>query len=147
MTSRLPTDVWETVVRSMPIPSVDLVVETPDGIVLARRSNEPAKGEWFVPGGRIHKCEPIEDAVHRVAREELGLDVTIEARLGTYDHFYDVSDVDGTGKHYVAHGFLVSTAETQFALDDQHEAVRVFSERPPDVHEYVDAYLDAADVL
>jgi colanic acid biosynthesis protein WcaH len=63
-------------VTSVPLVSVDLVVRHDGGAVLGRRQNEPAKGEWFVPGGRVHKDERLTDAVHRVARTELGSDVT-----------------------------------------------------------------------
>lgn len=52
-------ETWKSIVQSMPIPSVDLVVKCPDGILLGKRVNEPAKGEWFVPGGRIQKGEPL----------------------------------------------------------------------------------------
>lgn len=67
---RIPDRVWETIVRNVPIVSVDLVVRSPDGVILTKRMNEPAKGEWFVPGGRVHKHERLTDAVHRVASED-----------------------------------------------------------------------------
>jgi colanic acid biosynthesis protein WcaH len=46
-------DDWETIVASVPIISVDLVVSRDGGVVLGRRTNEPAKGDWVVPGGRV----------------------------------------------------------------------------------------------
>jgi colanic acid biosynthesis protein WcaH len=120
---------WETVVRSVPIVSVDLVVLTDDGVVLTKRTNEPAKDEWFVPGGRVRKGERIRDAVHRVADEELGVDVTIEQSLDAYEHLYETSELDDTGgKHYVPHGFVVRADSESFTLDTQHEAVEVFPE-------------------
>ncbi len=152
MTDRVdhvPADVWSSIVATVPIPSVDLVVQCPDGILLARRQNEPARGEWFVPGGRIHKGEPLRDAVDRVAREELGIDVTIERDLGAYDHFYETADVpEAGGKHYVAHGYLVRTASTDVTLDDQHDQAQVFPvENLPALHDHVQAYLRDAGVL
>ncbi|MFC7069353.1 GDP-mannose mannosyl hydrolase [Halobaculum lipolyticum] len=146
---RLPDDVWETVVSNAPIPSVDLVVRSGDGVVLARRTNEPAKGEWFVPGGRIRKGETLREAVHRVARIELGVDVTVERELGAYDHLYEASDVaDSGGKHYVAHGYVVTPDAAEFELDAQHDDVRVFApEDLPSLHEYVEAYLVDAGIL
>ena len=78
----IPDEVWSDIVEHVPIPSVDLLVVTDDGLLLAKRQNEPAKGEWFVPGGRIHKGESLEEAVHRVAREELGVDVVIDEEIG-----------------------------------------------------------------
>jgi len=139
-------DAWETIVSHAPVPSVDLVVDCADGVLLAKRRNEPAKGEWFVPGGRIQKGEPIEETVHRVAREELGVSISIEAALGTYDHFYDTADVPGAGgKHYVAHGFLVTPDSERIERDDQHGESRVFAPADlPELHPYVEAYLDDA---
>lgn len=138
---------WQTVVESVPVPSVDLVVVTDGSVVLAERTNQPAEGEWFVPGGRIQKGERIEEAVHRVARTELDVSVTIRERLGAYDHFYEVSDVPDTSKHYVAHGFVVETDGDPVTADDQHADVRVFESRPDDCHEYVAAYLDDASAV
>lgn len=143
----IPADEWATIVESVPVPSVDLIVSTDDGIVLAKRENNPAKGEWFVPGGRIKKGERLTDAVQRVADEELGVDVTICERLGAYDHLYDVSDVPDTSKHYVAHGFVVTPDGEPVVNDDQHSSIEVFRSRPPGCHEYVADYLDDAERL
>lgn len=131
-------------------PSVDLVVMYSGGVVLGRRSNEPAKGSWFLPGGRLQKGERLEETVHRVAEEEVGLEVTIRQQTAVHDHFYDVHDVDGVvTKQYVSHGFLVEAAagSSPVAADDQHDEVKVFFDRPKYCHEYVAAHLDAAGVL
>ena len=138
---------WRTIVSNMPIPSVDLLIKCPEGIVLGKRTNEPARGEWFNPGGRIHKGEPLEAAVHRIAEEELGIEISIDRSLGVYDHFYDTSDVpESGGKHYIAHAYLVSTSDCDVTPDDQHSAFRVFENPPDDLHPHVEAYLEAADL-
>ncbi len=146
----IPPDEWRTVVQHVPIVSVDLVVQQGDSVLLGKRTNDPAKGEWFVPGGRVHKHEQLVDAVHRVARDELGSEVTIERQLGVYEHFYDTAEVaDVGGKHYVPTGFLVRTDSRDIQLDGQHNTFRWFS--PPfdsiDLHPYVRTYLADADIL
>ncbi|MDV7349646.1 NUDIX domain-containing protein [Halorubrum distributum] len=134
---------WRSIVKSMPIPSVDLLVICPDGILLGKRTNEPAKGEWFVPGGRIQKGEPLREAVHRIAEEELGIEVTIEQSLGTYDHFYDCSDVpESGGKHYIAHAYAVSASSCQASGDGQHAEFRVFETVPDSLHPHIKAYVE-----
>jgi len=141
---------WATIVANVPIPSVDLVVRHEGGVVLGRRTNAPARGEWFVPGGRVRKGERLTDAVHRVARDELGVDVTIGDRLGAYTHLYETSDVDGVeSKHYVANGFVVEPIDDPLATapDAQHDELRLLRERPDDCHDYVAAYLDTAGLL
>jgi colanic acid biosynthesis protein WcaH len=145
----LPDETWETVVRSVPLVSVDLVAHHDGGIVLGKRTNEPAKGKWFVPGGTVKKHERLVDAVQRVAREELGVSVTIDRRIGIYEHFYDVADIDDAGgKHYVPIGFEVTTDSETLEPDDQHAQLRVFE--PPfelDLHPYVATYLEDAGVI
>jgi len=141
----IPPEKWEVIVDNVPIVSVDLIVKYEGGVLLGLRENEPAKGEWFVPGGRVRKGEKLEAAVHRIAREELAVDVDIKSMLGTYGHFYERSEV-GTSKHYVAHGYHVRTGETELKSDSQHRALSVFETRPENLHEYVEQYLAAADL-
>jgi colanic acid biosynthesis protein WcaH len=142
-------DDWEAIVSNAPIVSVDLIVLTPDGVVLGRRENEPAKGLWFVPGGRVQKGERLAEAAQRVARDELGVEVDVRERLGVYEHLYEEADVaDAGGKHYVPVGFVVETDRTAFETDDQHGALRVFpTDDLPDLHEYVEEYLRDAGVF
>ncbi len=151
MTDWIPTDEWQTVVRHLPIASVDLVVAHDDGVVLGRRTNEPAKGRWFMPGGRLRKGERLLEAVTRVGKEELGVDVDVRRRLGVHDHVWETHDVPGVAtKQYVSHGFLVEpTADpvTGGPGDSQHDEIRVFRSRPQELHEYVATYLDEAGVL
>ena len=139
----IPDDVWEDIVEHMPIPSVDLLVVTDEGILLAKRQNEPAKGEWFVPGGRIQKGESLHEAVHRVAEEELDIDVVIQNELGTYDHFYETADTaNAGGKHYVAHGFVVRPKSDTLCLDEQHSDAKYFEfDALPSLHQHVKMYL------
>ena len=143
----IPDDDWATIVRNVPIVSVDLVVLTDDGVVLAKRTNQPAKGEWFVPGGRVRKGERLEDAVHRVAEEELGIEVEIVESLGAYEHLYRESDVDASGgKHYLANGFVVRSVADSFTLDGQHGDVRTVEDLE-DIHPYVKAYLSDTNLV
>lgn len=146
--ARVADAAWEAIVRNVPLVSVDLVVTCDDGVVLGKRTNRPARGEWFVPGGTVRKNERLTEAVDRIADAELGVAVEIDERLGVYEHFYDTSDVDGVdSKHYVAIGYAVTPASTEFTGDDQHEELKAFSTLPSDLHPYVRAYLEDADVV
>ncbi|WP_394348232.1 NUDIX domain-containing protein [Halorubrum sp. SS7] len=99
----IPGEEWQTIVANVPLVSVDLVIEHDGGVLLGRRKNEPAKGEWFVPGGTVRKNELRTKAVHRVATDELGESVAIDGCLGTYEHLYETAAVDGVeSKHYLA---------------------------------------------
>lgn len=141
-------ETWEDIVRNVPIVSVDLVVLVDGGVALAKRQNHPAKGEWFVPGGRVHKGEMLKDTVDRIAYEEFGIKVEIVESLGAFQHLYDESDIsDSGGKHYFANGFVVKTTDKPTVSDDQHGSVRVFSELPENLHAYIEAYFRDSETL
>ncbi|SEH45565.1 colanic acid biosynthesis protein WcaH [Halopenitus malekzadehii] len=142
----IPDDEWRIIVGNVPLVSVDLVIEHDDGVILGKRENEPAKGEWFVPGGTVLKNEPRTDAVHRVADEELGESVVIDDCLGTYEHFYEAAAAEGVdSKHYLATGYRChfERNDPDIVGDEQHSALRVV--RPPfdKFHPYVERYFDA----
>jgi colanic acid biosynthesis protein WcaH len=130
---RLTQEEFAAVVRNTPLVSIDLVVRDPAGrVLLGVRRNEPAKGFWFVPGGRIAKDEPIADAFRRLCRVELNLDLTIEdgAFLGVYEHFYDTNFTQqgGFGTHYVVLGYSILLDEAPLDLPrEQHERYRWFT--------------------
>lgn len=145
----IPREDWKTIVQNVPIVSVDLVVLHDDDVLLGKRKNKPAKGEWFVPGGRINKNESLEEAAHRIVREELGVKIEIIERLGTYEHLYQESDVPSSnGKHYIATRFLAKslTPDRNPKPDDQHEELRVFKEIPQGLHRYSKQYFEEETV-
>ncbi|WP_436903790.1 GDP-mannose mannosyl hydrolase [Halovenus halobia] len=146
MSEWIPDDEWATIVRNVPIVSVDLLVRVDGGLLLGKRTNEPAKGEWFIPGGRVHKGETRTDAVTRIAKDELGVDVEIVESLGAFEHIYETSELDNVEtKHYLANGYVVTPATDQFQPDGQHADFRVFNSIPDSLHTYVRAYVDQAE--
>jgi len=139
----IPPDEYRTVAKHVPIVSVDLLVHHAGGIVLGKRQNEPAKGEWFVPGGTVLKGETRRQAVHRVAQEELGVDVTIDRELGVFDHFYETAaSEDLDSKQYLATAYVVTPVVEKFVPDDQHAELKTFDAPFPELHDYVQRYVN-----
>jgi len=70
----------------MPIPCVDLlVVDNAGNILLVKRQNEPAKGQWWFPGGRVNYRETRRDAAIRKLKEECNLEAIELRELGTFE--------------------------------------------------------------
>jgi ADP-ribose pyrophosphatase YjhB (NUDIX family) len=65
-----------------PLPTVDIIIEDMDGIVLVARKNKPLG--WALPGGFVDYGESLEQAAVREALEETGLQVTLQRQLKTY---------------------------------------------------------------
>lgn len=70
----------------MPLLCVDGVIRnSSDRVLLVKRSNEPLKGRWWVPGGRVLKGESLEQAFRRKMRQELGLKVADVYCIGYFE--------------------------------------------------------------
>jgi colanic acid biosynthesis protein WcaH len=148
--ARLEPGDFENVIRLTPLVSIDLVIRSSDGRVLVgRRNHEPAKGCFFVPGGRITKNETVAAAFRRLTLDELGVEKQIEeARfLGMFEHFYPTNCFErgAFGTHYVVLGYeLTSPVEDALLPKEQHGeyAWRTEAEllNNPEVHEHTKAY-------
>ena len=140
----IPTEEFATVLNRVPQVCVEVVLESDEGVLLAHRTNEPAKGKWFWPGSRLYKGEQLDEAARRVAREELGVEVTVEGQVGVYGHFWDASRVDGVdSRHTVNIVFRVRQVDpaAEVTLDEQHDDHRFVTGEEGGLHEYVREYL------
>ena len=141
---------FDNVVRLTPLVAIDLIVRSADGrILVGRRKNEPAKGSFFAPGGRISKNETLAAAFRRISLAELGVEKRIEdARfVGVYEHFYATNnhEVAGFGTHYVVLAYELTSAVEDLRLPkDQHGEFAWLTEaellRCVKVHQNVKSY-------
>jgi colanic acid biosynthesis protein WcaH len=116
---------FKTVVENTPLVSIDLCLVCDGQLLLGKRNNDPLKGEWFTPGGRIHKNETWQHALLRIVELELGLcDTAVEnfALMGMWDHFYNNSALDqDISTHYVnLPHYAEFQSKPKITLDDQH---------------------------
>lgn len=65
-----------------PILAVDIIITTPQGIVLIERKSYP-KG-WALPGGKVEYGETIEEAAVRETKEEISLDIRLIRQFHVY---------------------------------------------------------------
>ncbi|MEZ9077686.1 GDP-mannose mannosyl hydrolase [Vibrio cyclitrophicus] len=126
---RLELETFKTVVESTPLVSLDLVVRNSDGqVLLGERTNRPAQGYWFVPGGRILKDEAFDVAFKRLTSVELDVELSLSSAsfLGPYEHHYsDNFSGDEFSTHYVVLGYeVVLDLELSELPSEQHRAYR-----------------------
>ena len=71
----LEPDTFKSIIENAPLVSIDICLVYKGKILLGRRNNQPLKGEWFTPGGRIFKNEPWQECIRRVVVSELGITI------------------------------------------------------------------------
>ncbi|MDR8524433.1 GDP-mannose mannosyl hydrolase [Shewanella fidelis] len=128
----LPLETFKLVVKSTPLVSIDLIVRNSEGkILLGKRANRPAKGNWFVPGGRVLKDESLEDAFNRLIIAELGLIKTTSSFKGVYQHFYDDNFCEEIfTTHYVVLAYEIEfNGELSSLPIEQHTEYKWFNEK------------------
>ena len=91
-----------------PLPTVDIIIEWENSIILIKRKNPPFG--WALPGGFVDYGESLEQAAIREAREETSLAISDLRLLGCYSEpsrdsrFHTISSV------FIAHGAGVPQA-------------------------------------
>jgi colanic acid biosynthesis protein WcaH len=145
---------YEAVVRLTPLVAMDLIVRSPDGKVLVgRRTNEPAKGTFFVPGSRISKNETRAAAFKRITREELGRELSIEgaAFRGVFEHLYPANRFEkpGFGTHYIVLAYeMTLDLDLRSLPQEQHGEYRWLSPEAlladAEVHPNTKAYFSSS---
>ena len=103
-----------------PAPTVDIVIEVGDRIVLIRRRHPPPG--WALPGGFIDAGEKAQDAAVREALEETGLRVTLTDLLGVYS-----DPARDPRRHTISTVYIGKAEGTPSGADDAAEA-RLVSE-------------------
>lgn len=148
MSKLIPMEEFKTVVENAPLISIDLVTMFKDKVLLGRRVNKPAKDFYFTTGGIVRKNELFKEAQKRIAKNELGLELTTELKfIGIFEHFYNDSIFDNISTHYVNHGYLLELEKELINLpQEQHSNYKWFGIKEllqsDEVHKYVKDYFN-----
>lgn len=119
---------FKTLYSQVPRLVVEIVVTTEKGIVLTLRDDEAWKNLWHIPGGTVFYQESVEDAVQRVAMEELGISVKIEKLLGYMEY---PSEIIHRGFGWpVSLAFLCSSNSPIPDINEEGEKIQVFDYIP-----------------
>jgi len=107
-------ELYHKIIENMPILCVDGLILMENKILLLKRLNYPAKGEWWFPGGRVLKNEKISDSIIRKVKEETNLNVEIISQIGVYETIFEK-------KHTVNICFLLKNLNSEIILNSEHE--------------------------
>lgn len=140
----IPSDLYKTIVDLMPILCVDIVLKYNGKYLLVKRTKEPLKDQWWVPGGRVLKGETITDAARRKIKEELGVEAEILKVLGYFEDKFRENEFGlESGIHTVSIVFLVKPLSLDFKLDNQSSSWKFVNALPE--HFIIKSFLTGAN--
>jgi colanic acid biosynthesis protein WcaH len=126
----IPTSLYDQIVKLLPIVSVDAVIVIDKSLLLLKRNNQPAKGLWWFPGGRIHKGESLEQTLRREVKEETGLELKNYKLINVYSRVFPE-------RHDITIAYLCKCEKGKIRLNDEHSEYELFREIPDDLHPYL----------
>ncbi|MEM4335842.1 MAG: NUDIX hydrolase [Candidatus Anstonellales archaeon] len=100
--------------------AADIIIIKDNSVLLVKRKNEPFKGMWAFPGGRLEENETIEECAKRECMEETGLRVKLQKLVGVY------SDPKRDPRKIVGVAFLCRITGGKLKASDDAEEVRWF---------------------
>ena len=102
-----------------PIPTVDIIIEIDDKIVLIERKNPPYG--WALPGGFVDYGESLEESAKREATEETSLSVDLT------EQFHCYSDPDRDPRQHTVTTVFIAKGKGVLKAADDAKNVRLFS--------------------
>jgi ADP-ribose pyrophosphatase YjhB (NUDIX family) len=104
----------------MPICCVDTFVYHFEkrAYLMIQRTAPPAKGLWWMPGGRVLKGESFYESAIRKVKIESGLDICPIAKLSTYSTYFPESawDVHTDTKNTV----ILALCDNEYVANTEH---------------------------
>ena len=110
---------YNRIIDVIPILCVDGFIINDDKILLLKRNNYPAIGEWWVPGGRIIKNELLVDSIIRKVKDETGLDTEIISQIGVAETIFET-------KHTVNVCFSLKIKSGDITINSEHSEYKWF---------------------
>lgn len=101
---------------------VGAIVVHQDKILLVQRGREPARGQWAIPGGKVHAGESLADATRREILEETGITIEV-GELAWQFEFIERDDSGEVKFHYVVLDFYGRYLEGEIVAGDDAAAV------------------------
>jgi len=126
----LPARLFNRIMKCVPIVSVEALIVTDDGLLFLMRATEPVKGEWWLPGGRIHRGESLLDALRREVKEETSLNLSSCRLLNVYSRVLPE-------RHDITIAYKCSVNQDKVVLNEEHSEYAFFKKLPHHLHPFM----------
>lgn len=134
--SLIPQDKYDYILQNMPISCVDVCIVSEEGVLLVKRNTEPAKGKWWVPGGRVFKGEKLVDCAKRKCLEEVNLNCIIGPIVHTDETVFETGP-SNIPVHSINVCFLAIPHSNKIKIDSYSDDFAWFPHISDCLHPYV----------
>ena len=123
---------FEEIYSKVPRLTVEIIVNGELGVYLTKRNIEPCKGMWHLPGGTVRFGEKLTEAVSRISKRELGIEVFDTELLGyiEYPSHYN-QGLDSP----VGIAFMIKSFKGKVKINNEASDSKWFKVLPKNMHE------------
>lgn len=138
MKNFIKQELYDRILENVPIACVDIAIVANGAVLLVRRNDPPARGQLWVPGGRVEKGEMMAETARRKAREEVGIECHVGPIVHTAETIFE-DGPNGIAVHSINSCFFLYPSSEQFSprLDTHHLDYKWVKTIPEDLHPYV----------
>jgi len=138
----IPQDLYNQIISNVPIACVDVAIVHDGSVLLVKRTDDPAKGQWWLPGGRVLKGEFMRMAALRKAKEEVGIKCVVGPILHTAETIFPDGPC-GIPVHSINSCFFMYPMEkVNIKLDNHQSEFKWISKMDDNLHPYVKRCLE-----
>ena len=91
MSDFIPESKYQEILNLIPIFCVDFLIKKRDKVLLIKRNQEPLKGVYWFPGGRLRLYEDMDDFAKRIQLSEIGIYFDNYKLVGFFNYFFNKS--------------------------------------------------------
>lgn len=118
---------------------VAAVIKSGDKILATQRGYGEFKDGWEFPGGKMEEGETPEEALRREIREELDVEISVDAFIHTVEYDYPAF-------HLTMHCYLCTLRDDHFTLLE-HEAAKWLTKENLDTVDWLPADVEVVEKL
>ena len=132
----IPEKKYKEIVKLIPILCIDaLITNNKNEYLLIKRLNDPLKGTFWVPGGRVLHLEKTEDALIRIMKKELNLDIDKFKKeiYGVYEDFFDSNSFQNKINYHtvsIVYKIFIGDEKIDVILDSQSSEYKLSKNIP-----------------
>lgn len=129
MVKKFSLETYKDIYSKVPRLTVELLIKNSEGVLLTQRKTPPGLGLWYLPGATVLMDETVEQALKRCARDELGVEISINKLVDVIDWFGTKNSIG----HPISLVYEVEVISGELNSKENLEPAKFFRELPKEM--------------